>query len=255
MLYCGIQFRWFILLSLVCLLTGCVYARLLEIKVQLSEFDENVQVEKGEGFSLAFNNPVLYREDLDYLSKLKPTVTEYLTGGARTVYQLQRQYLDDSEQKVNLYFVLEFNEDDLLKRWTFSPVFLAMVPAEFLEYSVRALGDSTIFRFRRQIKANLAAIDPIDLPVPTSDKIIAVLGDPHLVEYQETSVRYVYYFDLLTDYVEEGYEDHRVSEIKLDFNKADGKLLKTWGRFAGMKISVDYRKITKKNRQKVASGV
>jgi len=42
--------------------------------------------------------------------------------------------------------------------------------------------------------------------------------------------------------LEEGYEDRALSEVKLTFDKKTQELIKMAGRFAGLKVSINYKK-------------
>jgi hypothetical protein len=48
-------------------------------------------------------------------------------------------------------------------------------------------------------------------------------------------------FKLDAKNIEEGYEDRAISEIKIMFDKNTTELVKMSGRFAGLKISINYR--------------
>ena len=63
-----------LILAVMLLLAGCVWLRLLEIKNQLSAFEENFRVEITEQhFIVHFLDPVLLSDDFVYLSKLHPS--------------------------------------------------------------------------------------------------------------------------------------------------------------------------------------
>jgi hypothetical protein len=52
---------------------------------------------------------------------------------------------------------------------------------------------------------------------------------------------YRYIFKLDAKNIEEGYEDRAISEVKIMFDKNTAELVKMSGRFAGLKISINYR--------------
>ena len=143
---------------------------------------------------------------------------------------------------VELGISLTFNENDLLTSITFSPIFLAMVPADFVEASLRSLGSAAINRFKRQIRADVIKVSKLNAPIPTKTDIEAVLGIPLQTIPRENAERLLYRFKLKTTKVEEGYEDHQFAPVKLDFDPKTQKLLRMSGRFAGLKLAVDYRK-------------
>ena len=240
--------RWFFLAAVIAPITACVYLRLLEFKNQLANFDQNFSVEAKGDFTLLCKDPVLYRGDFDYLAKLQPSRTEILSRGIQTYYAFEKIDKDGKILKppVELGITLTFNERDLLISITYSPIFLAMVPADFLEASLRSLGSSTINRSKRQIRADLIKVDNLS-GIPTKTDIEAVLGIPLQTLPRENAERLLYRFKLKTTKVEEGYEERQFTPLKLDFDSKTQKLLRMSGRFAGLKLAVDYRKFREKS--------
>ena len=236
--------RWFCLAVVIASITGCVNLRLLEFKNQLAEFDQNFSVEVKGDFTLLCKVPVLYRGDFDYLAKLEPSRTAILSRGMQTFYLFEKIDKDEKMIKpsVELGISLTFNENDLLTSITFSPIFLAMVPADFVEASLRSLGSAAVNRFKRQIRADVIKVSKLNAPIPTKTDIEAVLGIPLQTIPRENAERLLYRFKLKTTKVEEGYEDHQFTPVTLDFDPKTQKLLRMSGRFAGLKLAVDYRK-------------
>jgi hypothetical protein len=67
------------------------------------------------------------------------------------------------------------------------------------------------------------------------------LGAPLTINNDQGNEIYVYHFLLDSPEIESGYEDRAISEIKLTFDKSTQELIKMAGRFAGLKVSIDYR--------------
>lgn len=241
--------RVLVLIMMTGSITGCVYLRLLEFKRQLADFDQYFQVEAGDDFTLIFKKPILYRDDFNYLTKLQPSGTEHLPSGTRSFYEFKKIDSEGriAEPHVDLRLTLNFNKDDILTHWTYSPIFLAMVPAEFLEVSLRSLGSSKINRSKRQVKADLSKMGEIKAQVPTKNDIGSVLGAPLQVIPRENEERLLYRFKLQTTTEEQDAEERQFTLVKLDFNSQTQQLLKVSGRFVGMKLSVDYRKFQQKS--------
>ena len=237
--------RFFILLLLMFSLSGCVYLRLLEFKNQFSSFDTLFKVETHDHFILHMNEPVLKRGDLTYLSKLEPTHTNSVVSGERTTYVLQQ--LDKENQikqaGVEIVFEMGFNQQGLMDEWSFSPIFLAIAPAEFLELSLRSLGTAEIFKAKRQVKADLSQVEKLQAPLPTRQTIIDTLGEPLSITERQDAQRYLYHFKLDSTSTGKKLEVRKLTVVKLDFDKNTHEMVKMSGRFAGMKISIDYRKL------------
>ena len=75
------------------------------------------------------------------------------------------------------------------------------------------------------------------------------LGEPIKIKIKKTKEVYHYHFLLETHDIEEGYEDRALSIVKISFDKQTKEMIKMSGRFAGLKISIDYRKLLKKEEE------
>ncbi len=231
----------FILLQL----SGCVYLRLLELKNQLKEFDQYVVIHTDQSFSLFFKQPVLLKEDIHNLSKLNPTQIIPTVNGEEWVYRFVKLDNENPTEKphpITLVFRFTFNQHGKLEQWYFPDEFLAIVPPEFLEASLRSLGTATIFKFSRQLKADVTQLKTQAKP-PTQITVKQVLGQPSEIVNEDKLQRYLYRFQLITDWVEDGYEERRIALVKLDFIPKTQLLIRASPRFAGLKISINYSKL------------
>ena len=238
-----------ILCILITALSGCVWLRLLALKNQLGEFDRYFSSKvDNNGYTLTFKEPVVSAEDLIYLSKVYPSWEKNTPQRQRWFYDFKKIDADGKyiEPAINIVHQLGFNQQNLLDQWTFPPNLLAMTPAPFLELSLRGLGFSTIFRSKRQVKASFDKLSKVTTPIPVMKDIVAVLGKPLEVQATDYGSLYIYHFQLDTGQVEPGYEERKFMEFKLGFAAENNILLKVWGKFMGMKISVDYRKLAAK---------
>lgn len=239
------------------LLTGCVYWRLYQIKLQLSEFDRYFSIEVTDHFKVNFKDPVMYREDFDYLSKLLPSTCFAQKAGKACFY---RFYKIDGNQnpadpEVEFFFKLNFNSEDRLISWIYSPVFLKIAPPEFLEVSLRSLGGGEINREKNQLKADFSSVEKISADLPVKSETLLHLGDPLEIESKSEEEVLIYHFRMYTPSIESGYEDRALSVIKLTFDKLSAKLVKMAGKFAGLKISIDYRKYRKNTESLALSNI
>jgi len=226
-------------------LSGCVYLRLLELKNQFKDFDEYIEISSDQSFSLIFKEPVLRKEDIRDLSKLNPTKIITTNEGEEWVYRFVKQDNNELSVKSNpvtLVFRFKFNHRGKLEQWYFPDTFLAIVPAEFLEASLRSLGSATIFKLSRQLKADVTQIKTSSKP-PNQNTVQQVLGQPHQIVDKNNIQRYLYRFHLITDWVEEGYEERKIALVKLDFIPKSQLLVRASPRFAGLKISINYSKL------------
>lgn len=226
-------------------LSGCVYLRLLELKNQFEEFDQYIEITTDSTFSLFFKEPVLHKDDIITLSRLNPTRKIILPDGEEWVYHFVKQYkanAPDQQNPVSLIFRFKFDKQGNMQQWYFPNEFIAMVPPEFLEASLRSLGNATIFKLSRQLKAEVTQLKTEAKP-PSQTSIKQVLGNPFLVQEKDDLQRYIYRFTLLTDWVEDGYEERKIALVKLDFVPQNKLLIKASPRFAGLKISISFSKL------------
>lgn len=239
------SYRLLTLLLLITTLTGCMYwIRAYQTYLQLDEFDKNFTIEDDKVFALHFNNPILYNYDLVSLSKLQPSSIEKISSGTRWRYTFRKV---DSAQKLikpglTFFFDLDFNQENRVTRWYFSPLFLQIAPPKFLEVSLRALAGGAIDKMKRQLHANASEITKISAKLPQKDMVVAQLGAP--VEIKDEPEQEIYFYNFLLDThdIEPGYEDRALSVVKLTFDKSSHELIRMGGRFAGLKISINYRK-------------
>jgi hypothetical protein len=67
------------------------------------------------------------------------------------------------------------------------------------------------------------------------------LGKPFEIQDEAEQEVYIYRFLLETPHIEEGYEDRALNEVKITFDKKTQELIKMAGRFAGLKVSINYK--------------
>ena len=248
-------FRWFLLLCLLSTLTGCFYwIRAYQTYLQMEEFDQNFAITVEDEFSVLFKAPILYSDDFISLSKLQPSEIITQESGEKWRYWFRK--VDEQgtviRPEVEFYFDLDFNKEKRLTRWTFSSLFLQIAPAEFLELSFRSLGSATINKETRQLKANTDLIDKISIELPQKAQVLEQLGEPIKIKDKKTKEIYYYNFLLETHGIEEGYEDRALTVVKITFDKQNKEMIKMSGRFAGLKISIDYRKYLKNEPEHIA---
>ncbi len=235
-------------------LGGCVWLRLLEVKHQLAEFDEHFRVEVAADkyFVLHLLQPVLLSEDFVYLTKLNPSRVTTLPRGYRWFLDFRKDPAPSRVQgEKNLVFAMSFTPNHKLAAFHFSPLFLEMAPPAFLEASIRSLGLGKVDQGKQQLK-----VDPEDLPklaekLPSQKAILDVLGTPAEQFTQDDLTVLVYRFKAEAAPVEPEYEKRRMAEAKLYFDPAKDELVRLAGRFVGLKLAIDYRKLTQKSEKAI----
>jgi hypothetical protein len=238
-------FRLICIIALATSLSGCIYWwRAYQTYLQMDEFDRYFSVLVTDDFTLQFKEPILYSKDFISLSKLQPSLNSPTAEGKRWRYWFRKV---DAHKKlitpeVKFYSDLNFNKKDRIIAWSFSSLFLQIAPPKFLEVSLRSLGGAEINKEKMQLRADTGLIDRISADLPKKSAVLAQLGAPLEIQDEKEHEVYVYHFLLETPDMEEGYEDRALSEVKLTFDKSTRELIKMAGRFAGLKVSINYRK-------------
>ncbi|QPK63776.1 hypothetical protein IVG45_02015 [Methylomonas sp. LL1] len=247
--------RLFLIFGLLATQTGCLeWLHAYQTYLQMEEFDRYFSVTAKEDFTVHFKAPRLESADFVSLAKLHASSEEQTADGKRWRYWFRK--IDKNNQLVNpeisFYCDLAFNQQDKVTEWSFSKLFLQIAPPEFLEASFRSLGGAEINEDKKQLRAKAELIDKIAADLPKKAAVIKELGEPLEIEDQEKLEIYKYQFRLDARDIEEGYEDRALSEVKLSFDKTTQELVKMAGRFAGLKISINYRDFQEEDEKKLA---
>lgn len=238
------------LIVLVGTLTGCAYWwRAYQTYLQMEEFDKYFSVVAADDFTLQFKEPIMLSEDFVSLARLRPTEEKPSPEGKHWRYWFRKVdgYKKMVSPEVKFHSDLDFNKKDKLVSWSFSSLFLDIAPPKFLEASLRSLGGAEINKDKMQLRGNTDAVEKIAADLPKKPTVIARLGQPFDVKKEKEQEIYVYRFLLDTKTIDEGYEDRALSEVKLSFDNKTQELTRMAGRFAGLKISINYRKFQDKS--------
>jgi hypothetical protein len=231
------------------MLTGCAYWwRAYQTYQQMSEFDKYFAVQVTDDFTLQFKEPIMLSEDFNSLSRLRATEEKPTQDGKRWRYWFRKVdgYKKIVQPEVKFYSDLNFNKEDKLIGWSFSSLFLEIAPPKFLEASLRSIGGAEINKDKMQLRGNTDAIEKIAAELPKKPIIVAKLGQPFEIKKEKTQEIYIYRFMLDTPKIDKGYEDRALNEVKLSFDNKTQELIRMAGRFAGLKISINYRKLQEK---------
>ena len=225
-------------------LSGCMYwVRAYQTYLQMDEFDKYFSVVSADDFTLQFKKPILYSKDFVSLSRLYASEDTVTQDGRRWRYWFRK--IDANNHliapEISFYSDLNFNKEGLLTAWSFSSLFLKIAPPKFLEVSLRSIGGAEIDKEKQQLRANTELLTKISDQLPKKASVIAQLGEPLEITDEGEMEVYMYHFLLDTYHIDKGYEDRALNEIKIRFDKKTDELIGMSGRFAGLKVSIDYR--------------
>ena len=226
-------------------LSGCIYwIRAFQTYQQMGEFDRYFNTVTTDEFTLQFKEPILYSKDFVSLSRLYASEDVPTPNGRRWRYWYRKVDANNKliVPEVKFYSDLNFNKEGRIIAWSFSSLFLQIAPPKFLEVSLRSLGGADIDKEKRQLRANSKLIDKISEDLPRKSAVLAQIGEPLEIKDEGDVEVYMYHFLLETHHIDKGYEDRALNEVKLSFDKKTGELIRMNGRFAGLKVSINYRK-------------
>jgi hypothetical protein len=214
----------------------------------MDDFDKHFSfsVTKDGDFTLHFKEPILFSEDFVSLSKLYASEdTPTKDGGRHWRYWFRKLDANNKiiKPEIKFYSDLYFNQERKITAWSFSKLFLQIAPEKFLEASLRAIGGGKIDKEKRQLRANPEGLEKVSAQLPKKPAVIAQLGAPLTITNEPDKEIYFYRFLLETPRIEEGYEDRVFNEVKITFDKKTQDLIRMSGRFAGLKASINYRKL------------
>ncbi len=226
-------------------LSGCIYwIRAFQTYQQMGEFDRYFNTVTTDEFTLQFKEPILYSKDFVSLSRLYASEDVPTPDGRRWRYWYRKVDANNKliVPEIKFYSDLNFNKEGRIIAWSFSSLFLQIAPPKFLEVSLRSLGGAEIDKEKRQLRANSKLIDKISEDLPRKSAVLAQIGEPLEIKDEGDVEVYMYHFLLETHHIDKGYEDRALNEVKLSFDKKTGELIRMNGRFAGLKVSINYRK-------------
>jgi hypothetical protein len=209
----------------------------------MGEFDRYFTVVSADDFTLQFKEPILYSKDFVSLSELYASEDTPTQEGRRWRYWFRKIDADNKliKPEVSFYSDLNFNKEGRIIAWSFSSLFLQIAPPKFLEVSLRSIGGAEIDKEKRQLRANSSLLTKISDDLPKKPEVLAQLGEPLDIKDEGDTEVYRYHFLLETHHIEKGYEDRALNEVTIRFDKKTQELIGMSGRFAGLKVSIDYR--------------
>ena len=235
-------------------LSGCIYwIRAYQTYLQMGEFDRYFTVVSADEFTLQFKEPIMYSKDFVSLSRLYASQDVPTPEGRRWRYWFRKVDVNNKliVPEINFYSDLNFNKEGRLIAWSFSSLFLQIAPPKFLEVSLRSIGGAEIDKEKQQLRANSKLLAKIAEELPKKSAVLAQLGEPLEIKDEGDIEVYMYHFLLETHHIDQGYEDRALNEVKIRFDKKTEDLIGMSGRFAGLKVSIDYRNFLSESAKEI----
>ena len=165
------------------LCSGCVYLHLLQLKLQLADFDRNFEVDPRDGLTLTFKNPVLLDEDVQSFFKWTPDTRESAGTAERWHFRWVKDRVasDGDRPRVELSIDAWFSEHKLVRLSAPETFFAASMPKKLALAAIRSLGHAAVDKEKRRADSQISASD---LEAAATDRfltengILAALGSP-----------------------------------------------------------------------------
>jgi len=193
----------FAALALTCLAaSGCVYLRLLTLRDQFKDFDNQVEVVRDPPLALRFKRPVLLEEDLDTLIGAAPTAT--VTNGPVTVRVYTFLHiglppgneLSDLDAPGSTLSLTATIVKDKLTSIAFPPAVFNALDPRLAEAGLRSLATAKVDTVARTATATVAAQEEVPLP-PDRAALQRIFGLPSFADVKEGEERWVYRYRLV----------------------------------------------------------
>ena len=174
--------------GLVCLAvlstSGCVFLRLLELKNQLGEFDQNFSVDRSDGLTITCLNPVMLEQDM-WLLGLPPTTREPSGDGVVWTLIFEKLYPESPPEppEFDLSVTLGFVEGKLTE-FHLGEEYFTLIPKDAILMTIKSLGQLKIDTAGRRAVLDIEESDAPEwnFRAPKKPDIVATLGAPYLEE-------------------------------------------------------------------------
>lgn len=216
------------------LLGGCIYLRLLELKLQLDDFDRHFAFETQTGLTLVLRSPVLRADDVRWIG-FKPETIRRDQDAEHWHVRWVKELPPGVQEKLtyDLALDLDFTEGRLA-RVQIPEKYFAMLPKEFAAGLIRSVGRGRVDKTARRLDTTVAD-GPAATLRPLLPALATMLGAPTELRTAGTETMTRYRYRPVTP---EAGAAH--FEMTLHFDTASGELLRWHGRTPVGNVSFDF---------------
>jgi len=179
------------------LLSGCAYLRLLKLKNQLRDFQENVVVaDDGDGLKLRFSNPIARGGDFVFITESQPSRKRQAPDNPLAelwTWRFEKARGEGPHQPFSIEFCGRF-EKGLLVEASFGDCFIELMSKEVLLDLARALGQAKVNKLRKSLSISLEQGSNPQAPLPEYAKILSRAGEPTRQRKKGKRTRFDYDF-------------------------------------------------------------
>lgn len=165
------------------LCSGCVYLRLLQLKLQLGDFDKNFAVDARDGLTLTCKNPVLLTKDVEEFFHWVPDVRQKSGSAEKWHFAWVKDPSAHLPNQPALEIGLDlfFSDGKLVKVVAPEKFFAASMPKSLALAALHSLGHAKVDKKKRQADSTITAEE---LQTAAADQfltrpgLLAALGPP-----------------------------------------------------------------------------
>jgi hypothetical protein len=216
------------------LLGGCVYLRLLELKKQLSRFDENFTIPPTEDLAIHCLHPLLRPDDLRWLGAAPKTIVPREDGEDWSIRWVKETAPGIKEEFVYDMVLTACFVDERVVEVRIPKRYLAYVSKDLFINILRSTGAAKVDRDNRQASAQTEA--PTSAPMPNLSAIQGMMGEPTTKRNTSDQIVcfYRYRLDVATD-------SAKPIDISFVFNSLSGELLKFTARLPRGTLNYEFK--------------
>lgn len=234
--------RLIVLGALTLLCGGCVYLRLLQLKLQLSDFDKNFAVDVRDGLALTFKNPVLLDEDVEAFFHWVPDTRQKIGTAEKWQFAWIKDPAADEAGQPPLQIGLElfFSEHKLVKIVAPERFFAATIPKSLALAALHSLGHAKIDEKKREASSTIGTEA---LQTAAADRflsrpgLLAALGRPTTQTAKEGIEEWHYQFSPISK--RQRFGDSGVVNVAFTLDATTGKVRVMKGRTMFGEITFD----------------
>ncbi len=174
---------------------GCRLFRFLEVKGQLEDFSENFGVSDHDGLRLAFKNPVLLTEDIEWLMVYSPPVKTRLAADTDFwTYHLVKKYPGRKSENGNFDLTIGIKLcREKVCEVVFPERFTKHINKNIFGKVMNSVGDAELKKLEKTSTAAVRSLKPSE--IPNSSQVTEILGYPY-AKLNEDGVVFVYKYRL-----------------------------------------------------------
>ncbi len=222
-------------------MSGCVFIRLLKVKLQMQKFDRYFRIEdQGGGVTLIFLEPVMLMKDIEWLMRSRSIIQASNGRYALWKYVFKKQYPHAKTEKGNFDIAMTmFFENEKLYKARYPKKFSSILGQEFITEALKSMGTGKIDKKQRSISAAWKdKNEPDAARIPTKPDVEKVLGQPFFINRSDAGFL-AYYKYTLQNASPDQIKKPAAGRLWLTYRYGDGRLLSAKSKINGMTLLLD----------------